>query len=280
VAQEAVEGEHSAAQNRFAAPLSAARVFDGGFYPRQLIEDYRQLVPGASSTHAILSICGEAMRLYLEKHGELAEESLRALLQVNVRNASAHAMIGNRVAINQVELHSSIIYPEGRLQAIYTANRELHSIENEELTSFKLRSLYENLPAPLLAWLGKNANRPGSINQLILQGSSLGLAELQSGDKALYLLGAQLRGFTSISPLYTGCGIMFCASSYADNIGLTFTSDRNMMPDPELMRACLDEAIDHLTRYLDSRKKRGGRKKPATRSATRARRGASKTIAA
>ena len=53
-----------------------------------------------------------------------------------------------------------------------------------------------------------------------------------------------------------------------------------MMPDPELMRACLDEAIDQLTRYLDSRKKRGGRKKPATKSATRARRGTSKTIAA
>ena len=270
MAQEAVEGESSGLLNRFAAPLSSARVFEGSFYPRQLIEDYMRLVPGASSSHAVLSICGEAMRLYLEKHGEMADTSLRALLEVNVRNAGAHALVGNRIAINQVELHSAIIYPEGRLQAIYSANRELHSVENEELTSFKLRSLYENLPAPLLAWLGKNANREGSLNHRILEGANLGLAELQGGEKTLYLLGAELRGFTSITPLYSGCGLMFSASEYADSIGLTFTSDRNMMPDPELMRACLDEAVTKLDSYLQGKKrsanaKRKTAKKPIKR---------------
>jgi WS/DGAT/MGAT family acyltransferase len=255
MAQEAVEGEPAGLVNRFSEPLSSARVFEGSFYPRQLIEDYMRLVPGASSSHAVLSICGEAMRLYLEKHGEMPEASLRALLEVNVRNAGAHALVGNRIAINQVELHSAIIYPEGRLQAIYSANRELHSVENEELTSFKLRSLYENLPAPLLAWLGKNANRQGSLNQRILEGANMGLAELQGGEKPLYLLGAELRGFTSITPLYSGCGLMFSASSYADSIGLTFTSDRNMMPDPELMRACLDEAVNTLDSYLQGKKR-------------------------
>ncbi len=36
---------------------------------------------------------------------------------------------------------------------------------------------------------------------------------------------------------------MFCASTYADTVGLTFTSDRQMMPDPDIMRECLDEAV-------------------------------------
>jgi hypothetical protein len=219
------------------------------------MEDYIRLVPGASITHAALAICGEAMRLYLEKHGELGEDSLAALLEVNVRNAGAHALVGNRIAINQVELHSSIVYPEGRLQAIYNTHRELHSVENEELTSFRLRSLYENLPAPLLSWLGRNANRQGSLNHRILEGGNLGLAELRGSEEPLYLLGAELRGFTSISPLYSGCGLMFCASTYADTFGLAFTSDRDMMPDPELMRSCLDQAVDGVERYLKRRKK-------------------------
>ena len=81
------------------------------------------------------------MRRYLEAHGELGSSPLRALLEVNVRNAGAHALVGNHIAINQVELHTSIIFPEGRLQAIYSANRELHSIEDAELTSFRLRSI-------------------------------------------------------------------------------------------------------------------------------------------
>jgi WS/DGAT/MGAT family acyltransferase len=256
MAQQAIEGEDvHRSSARFAAPLGTARVFEGGFYPKKLMEDYIRLVPGASITHAALAICGEAMRLYLEKHGELGEDSLAALLEVNVRNAGAHALVGNRIAINQVELHSSIVYPEGRLQAIYNTHRELHSVENEELTSFRLRSLYENLPAPLLSWLGRNANRQGSLNHRILEGGNLGLAELRGSEEPLYLLGAELRGFTSISPLYSGCGLMFCASTYADTFGLAFTSDRDMMPDPELMRSCLDQAVDGVERYLKRRKK-------------------------
>ena len=266
MAQDAVEGEQSGdTSNRFSQPLSAARVFEGTFYPRQLIDDYAQLVPGATTTHAMLAICGEAMRLYLEKHGELGEVPLRALLEVNVRNAGAHALVGNRIAINQVELHTPIIFPEGRLQAIYTANRELHSIEDAELTSFKLRSLYENLPAPILAWLGRTANRQNSLNRKILEGGNLGLAELEGGDKPLFLLGAKLRGFTSISPLYSGCGLMFSASTYADTVGLTFTSDRNMMQDPEFMRECLDGAMEQLHNYLKS-KTRAKKQKPGTRN--------------
>ena len=273
LAQQAVEREDGdRPSSRFSAPLGSARVFEGAFYPRSLMEDYIRLVPGASITHAALAICGEAMSLNLEKHGELGEGSLTALLEVNVRNAGAHAMVGNRIAINQVELHSSIIYPEGRLQAIYTAHRELHSVENEELTSFKLRSLYENLPAPLLSWLCRNANRQGSLNHRILEGGNLGLAELRGSEKPLYLLGAELRGFSSISPLYSGCGLMFCASTYADTFGLAFTSDRDMMPDPELMRACLDEAVKGLETYLASKPKR-----PGTGSSRKKRRGNTKS---
>jgi hypothetical protein len=211
------------------------------------------------------------MRSYLEHHGELGEESLQALLQVNVRNAGAHALVGNRLAINQIDLHSAIIYPEGRLQAIVAANQELHSIEGAELTSIKLRSLYENLPAPLLAWLGRNANRESSFNRRILEEGNLGLAELDGAGDPLYLLGARLTGFTSISPLYSGCGLMFAASTYCDTVGLTFTSDRNMMPDPELMRECLDRAVAALQSYLRKRKRPPKKAKTAGKSRRRAR---------
>ena len=252
MAQNAVEGEGpGATASRFTQPLSAARVFEGAFYPRKLIDDYTRAVPGATTTHAILAICGEAMRLYLEHHGEATDASLQALLEVNVRNAGAHALVGNRMAINQIELHTPIIYPIGRLQAIYTANRELQSVENTELTSFKLRSLYEHVPAPVLAWLGRVANSENSLNRAVMTSGNLGLAELEGTDEALYLLGAKLAGFSSISPLYSGCGLMFTASTYADTVGLTFTSDRDMMPDPQLMRECLDEAVNSIENFLN-----------------------------
>ncbi len=90
-------------------------------------------VPGATLTHAILAICGEAMRRYLERHGEFSDASLQALLEVNVRNAGAHALVGNRIAINQVELHTPDHLPGGppaghlHRQPGTTVHRELPS---------------------------------------------------------------------------------------------------------------------------------------------------------
>ena len=61
---------------------------------------------------------------------------------MNVRNAGAHALAGNRIAIRQILLNTDIEYPVGRLQAIVATNSALYSQEEAELTSFKLRSLY------------------------------------------------------------------------------------------------------------------------------------------
>ena len=223
------------------------------------------------------------MRRYLERHKEYTDSSLQALLEVNVRNAGAHALIGNRIAINQIELHIPVSYPVGRLQAIYTANRELQSIENSELTSFRLRSLYENVPAPLLAWVGSLSNRKNSPNRAVMSSGSLGLAELRGAERPLYLLGARLHGFTSISPLYSGCGLMFSASTYADTVGLTFTSDRLMMPDPEVMRECLDEAVAAVAQLKvgkPARAKRAGKQAAKKRRTTRAPKSATAAIPA
>lgn len=249
-AQEIIDGEEATASSRFSRPLSPSRVFEGGFYSLELFQKYCQQVPGATMSHAVLAVCGEATRRYLAKHQELGAQPLQALLQVNVRNAGAHALVGNRIAINQVDLHTQVSYPEGRLQAIVATNRELHSTEEVELTNFRLRSLYENLPAPLLAWLGRNSDRESSLNRRIMEGGNLGLAELVGSEHPLYLLGAKLTGFTGISPLYSGCGLMFNASTYCDRVGITFVSDRTMMADPELMSACLAEAVNELNTFL------------------------------
>lgn len=242
---------------RFSRPLGQSRVFEGSFYPRKLFEKFAGEVPGATMTHALLAICGEAVRKYLEHHDELPDTSLRALLEVNVRNAGAHALAGNHIAINRVDLHTAVIYPEGRLQAIYAADRELHTEEKEERTSFKLRSLYENMPAPVLAWLGKTSNRKRSVNHRILEGAILGVAELDATEQPLYLLGAELRCCTGISPLYSGCGLMFTGSCYNDVVGITFTSDQSMVPDPEFMRQCIDDSVKQLDTYLKTKHKKG-----------------------
>ena len=94
-----------------------------------------------------------------------------------------------------------------------------------------------------MAWLGKNAKGVASFTRHLLGNESYGLVEMQGPEEPVYLLGAKLLGFTGISPLYRGCGLMFCASTYLEQVCLTFSSDRGMLPDPLLMRECLHEAF-------------------------------------
>jgi diacylglycerol O-acyltransferase len=126
----------------------------------------------------------------------------------------------------------------------------LQSIENEELTSFRLRSLYENLPAPLMAWLGRTANNKNSVTRGVLSAGNCGVSEMSGSDKPLYLMGARLLGFTGIPPLFSGCGLMFSTSSYCDRMGITFVSDSSMIPDSRVMSSCLDEAVHKVETFL------------------------------
>lgn len=228
---------------RFGGKLGSARVFEGMFYHRQLFDDLAAQVPGANLKHSLLLICGEALRLYLDRQGELSGIPLTALLQINVRNAGAHALVGNRIAIEQADLFTNIPSLVERLYAIVGGLGEFDDLEELEGRSLKLRSLYEHLPAPLLAFLGRNADRDTNPGRQLMHGGNCGIAAIEGPKVPLYLLGAKLYAFTSISPLYSGCGLMFSATSYCDQIGLTFTSDRDLMPDPLVMRNCIEEAI-------------------------------------
>ncbi len=126
----------------------------------------------------------------------------------------------------------------------------LDGMEELEGRSLKLRALYEHMPAPLLALLGRNADRDNNPNRQIMRAGNCGISAMEGPKVPLYLLGAKLHGLTSISPLYSGCGLMFSATSYCDQIGLTFTSDRDLMPEPRVMRDCIDEAVMQLKKQL------------------------------
>mgnify|MGYP000843999597 CR=1 FL=1 len=241
-----VDGEDSSAvpDNRFGGQLGSARVFEGIFVDRRPFDQFAARVPGATLMHVLMLVCGEALRLYLHRHGDPSAGSpLFGLRQVNLRNAGAHALVGNRIAIEQIELYSTIPNLVERLLAIVGSRGERDDGEDSEQRGLKLRALYEHLPAPLLALLGRYSNGRGSLARQVMRDGNLGFAELSGPRRPLYLLSARLYAFASISPLYSGCGLMFSAATYCDRIGLTFTSDRGMMADPVLMRHCLADAV-------------------------------------
>jgi diacylglycerol O-acyltransferase len=238
------------APTRFGGQLGTARVFGGDFFPRKVFDQLAAMVPSANFTHVLLLVCGEALRLYLDSQGEDDQTPLHALLQINVRNAGAHALVGNRIAIEQADLFTHIPHLIERLHAIVGSFGGVDDIENVEERGLKLRAIYEHVPAPLMALMGRYSNRDGNLSRGLMHAGNCGIAEIDGPKVPLYFLGAKLHGLTSISPLYSGCGLIFASTSYCDKVALTFTSDRDMMPEPMIMQECIASAVAGLEKLL------------------------------
>ncbi len=228
------------APTRFATPPGAARVFDGRFYQRSVFDRFIALVPGATIQHALAVICGEATRLYLADKDEQQVPALSAQLQINFRNAGAHALSGNKMALQRIELYTGVENLVERLYAIVGSNVPARETELEA-TSHMIRSVYENMPAPVLAGIGRWSSR----ELLSLEaGGSCGISTLLGPAQAAYFLGAKLKGLLSVSALYKGCGLMYSASQYQDQVAISMTSGRNILPDHDRLMACLDQTME------------------------------------
>ena len=235
--------EEDEQDTRFASAPGPARVFEGGFYKYKVLQDFIAQVPGANIHHALAVVCGEATRRYLESKDGLELPKLSARLQVNIRNAGAHALSGNRMALQNIELYTGVENLIERLYAIVGSNVSATEDDLEE-KSHRIRSFYEYIPAPLLSALGRWSNRE---LQSLEAGGSCGISTLTGPKQAVYFLGAKMSALTSVSPLYRGCGLMYSASQYGNKIAISFTSGRDILPDPGNLVTALDEVMKQLS---------------------------------
>jgi diacylglycerol O-acyltransferase len=206
------------------------------------LDKFISFVPGANIHHALAVVCGEATRRYLANKDGLENVNLSAQLQVDLRNAGAHALSGNKMALQHIELYTGVENLVERLYAIVGSN--VSASEDElERRGHDIRAVYENIPAPLLSMIGRWSKRE---LRSLEAGGSCGISTLVGPAQPVYLLGARLSGLTSVSPLYRGCGLMYSASQYGDKIAVSFTSSRDILPDPQNLMACLHETMEQI----------------------------------
>jgi hypothetical protein len=62
----------------------------------------------------------------------------------------------------------------------------------------------------------------------------------------LYMNGARLVTQYGLGPVFDGMGIIHPVFSYCGRITISFTSDRGIMPDPEVYADCLQESFEEL----------------------------------
>jgi WS/DGAT/MGAT family acyltransferase len=218
---------------RFNGPVTPHRVFHGISLDLKELSAIRKAVPGATVNDVVLTICGGALREYLDAKGELPDESLVAMAPVNTRTEGEAKVAGNVLAAMAVPIHTDIADPLARLRAIHGSTANSKEAKNA-IGARQMTDLTKHIPASTIALAGRLVTGLGLAHRTI-RFCNCTITNVPGPQQPLYLNGARMLTMTGSAPVIDGMGLIIAAISYDGKIVFSFTGCREIMPDPEAL---------------------------------------------
>lgn len=228
---------------RFNDPVSPYRVVESSTF------SFADVCAIKDTTHTkvndvALAVISGAMSEYLASKNETPATSLVASLPINMRTRTGDTGEANQVGSIFTSLHSNIEDPLERLLAIHRSTNEAKQFgENTPVRdALKLAgAMSPRLSKRLLnAYIDNKLTRhsPLKINTVI--------SNVAGPNFPLYCSGAKLLRYHGLGVLTAGVGIFHLVFTYCDEITITVLADREIMPDPDFYRKCLDNSFAEL----------------------------------
>ncbi len=231
-------------RTRFSGAVSAHRVFDGVRFDLDDMKRIKKTVDGATVNDVVLTVVGGGLRSYLQAKGELPEEALIAMAPISVRSEEERSAAGNLVSGMFVTLGTDIADPVARLKAVRTSTHE----QKEFMNAVGARTLVDFadlMPGGLVGLAGRTSARLSLANRLRPVFNAT-VTNMPGPQKPLYMAGAKCVAMYGAGMIVEGMGLIHPVLSYCGDITISFTSDREMMPDPAFYAECLNQAFDDL----------------------------------
>lgn len=239
-----VAGARTPPKTRFNVPVSAHRVFDAAPFALADIRAIKDAMPGATVNDAILTIIGGALRKYLEAKNELPAESMTAMAPISVRGEGEKAALGNLVSAMVVSLGTHIADPRARLEHVHRDTVNSKGLTNA-VGARTLTQYSELIPSGLAGLGARLYTRLGAANAHAPMFNCVA-TNVPGSRVPLYFVGARMVAMYGLGPVFDGMGLINTIYSYVDTIAISFTSDRDIMPDPENYAAALKASFAEL----------------------------------
>ncbi|NJN52938.1 MAG: wax ester/triacylglycerol synthase family O-acyltransferase [Gammaproteobacteria bacterium] len=231
-------------RTRFNGTVTAHRVVEGRNFDLKEVRWLKSAVPGATINDVIVTICGGALRQYLETKGELPEQSMVAMAPISVRSKDERGTMGNQVAAMNVAIGTHIADAIERLTAVHADT--LSSKEMTQAVGAKLMTDYSQfIPSTTAALAARLYTRLGMANRTNPVFNCV-ITNVPGPQFPLYCAGAPMVAQFGLGPLFDGMGLIFPVVSYNGRISISVTSCREMMPDPEFFARCLEDSYADL----------------------------------
>jgi len=227
---------------RFNAPVSPHKVFEATVFPLDDLRRIKNKVDGATINDVVLAICAGALRSYLQHHDELPEEPLVAISPVNARGSRSEAVEpGNRLSAMTVALPTHVADPLDRLRIVRDTTSETKAARSG-ISARLMTDLSRHVPAATLAGVARLV----AGGRFTAKVCNLFVSNVPGPQETLYMNGARLLHTYALAPLADGMGLFIATPSYAGEMTFNIISDRDLLPDIEFFRACLEQACAEL----------------------------------
>ena len=231
---------------RFNGTIGPHRSWGACFFNLADTKPMRQAVEGATVHDIAVSVFGGALRTYLGERGELPTDPMRAGIVIDVRTASDRAALGNQLSGMFASLATDVADPLERLAAVRASTLAAKNA-TARMGARDVAGLLDLLPeaiiSPAVQLVLAAGNRGGRGLFARFNTAVTGMA---GPPVPLYLGGAKLTHVIGFGPLVDGLGLINIQMSYSGEFVLTFTADRDAMPDPQRYEDCLYQAFEEL----------------------------------
>lgn len=219
------------------APIGSSRRFAVVTAELGELKEIRRAL-GGTVNDVILAVCTTGLRNLLLSRGEKPPAGgLRAMVPINIRDASGRTQPGNQVSSLFVELPVAEPFPRARYRRIVSATSRLKRSQAAAGVTAVL-DMAELAPPVLHAALARSR----FVNRLF----DVTITNVPGPQVPLYALGAELRELHPVVPLAVGHTVGIAVFSYNGRVVFGVIADSESTPDVGLLALGVAQGIDEL----------------------------------
>ncbi|MEX0706545.1 MAG: wax ester/triacylglycerol synthase family O-acyltransferase [Woeseia sp.] len=231
-------------RTRFNGNVTSHRVFDGRLFDMDEFKAIKNSQPGTTVNDVALTICGGALRCYLESRDELPRTSLVAMVPMSIRPEDKQRSAGNMVTAMSLPIRTDIADPLKRLLAVSAESNQAKKLTHTmgPALAADAAELLPSTVSGLLTRMYADAALAERIPPLF----NTVITNVPGVNVPLYSMGSRMVANYGLGPLVHGLGLFQPVLSYNNTITICAIADRDMMPDPAYYSECLQTAFDEL----------------------------------
>ncbi|MEL7110399.1 MAG: wax ester/triacylglycerol synthase family O-acyltransferase [Pseudomonadota bacterium] len=234
-----------APKTRFNTKISPHRVVEGRVFELSHIKALRSLADGAKVNDVMLTIIGGGLNKYLSHHNDLPKTTMTAMAPISVRTEGEKNTMGNQVSAMIAPLGTHISDAAERMAYVYD-----QTSRSKEMTSAlgarQMTEASKVSPALFMALGAQLYSRLGVANYMVRPVINTVVTNVPGPPVPIYSAGAKLVSMQGLLCLMDGMALGHVVQSYINEATITFTADRDVMPDPEFYSQCLQESFEEM----------------------------------